>query len=392
MPPAPPAPQALVPVGSEQIPDFIDDADTASLRTAALQSLSYYQRLPPDQRFGLGADGFTARDLAGSMQQLIDLLDQGLAPEALGRAVRDQFQVYQSTGRDGARTVTFSSYYEPTIEARLHADRTFRYPIYGRPNDLIDVDLGLFNPSLQGQRITGRKSGKTLVPYLTRKEIDSAQKLGQQGLEIAYAKDPTEVFFLQVEGSGWLDLGGGVSRRIRYDGDNGRPYQSVGLHLIKSGRVPAAGFGHEAFHRYMSSHASERQSLLNVNERYIFFRLDPSSSSVYAYGNIEVPLTPGRSIATDPKLFPKGALAWVEIDYASEKRGLAESGGTRSPIPQSPGSGRIRRFMLNQDEGGAIQGPARVDFFAGHGPEAEQFAFHLWNSGKLYFLVQKKKQ
>jgi membrane-bound lytic murein transglycosylase A len=147
----------------------------------------------------------------------------------------------------------------------------------------------------------------------------------------------------------------------------------VGQYLIKSGRVKAAGFGHDQFHRYMNSHPAERQSILNVNERYIFFHIDPSTTSAYAYGNIQVPLTPGRSIATDPKLFPKGALAWIEIKGAPGYK-----------------DGTLKRFMLNQDEGGAIQGPGRVDFFAGHGPEAEQFATHLWQTGRLYFLVKKK--
>ena len=119
------------------------------------------------------------------------------------------------------------------------------------------------------------------------------------------------------------------------------------------------------FLRYLAGHPKERQALLNVNERYVFFRIDTSTAGAYAYGNIDVPLTPGRSIATDPKLFPKGALAWID-------------------------TGTIKRFMVNQDEGGAIQGPGRVDIFAGHGPKAARFATHLWNKGRLYFLVKKK--
>ena len=78
--------------------------------------------------------------------------------------------------------------------------------------------------------------------YPTRADIDSRKILADQGLEIAWAKDPLEVLDLQIEGSGWLDLGQGVMRRVRYDGDNGRRYKSVGQSLIASGRIPAKKF------------------------------------------------------------------------------------------------------------------------------------------------------
>jgi membrane-bound lytic murein transglycosylase A len=202
------------------------------------------------------------------------------------------------------------------------------------------------------------------MPYPTRSDIDSGNELRGQGLELAWAKDPAEVLDLQIEGSGWLDLGNGELRRIRFDGTNGRKYRSVGQYLITTGKIPAKAFTRQAFLQYLASHPKERQSLLNINERYIFFRTDTSTASADAYGNLEVPLTPGRSIATDPKLFPKGALAWID-------------------------TGAMKRFMVNQDEGGAIQGPGRVDIFAGQGEQAKAFATHMWNKGKLYFLVRK---
>ena len=142
--------------------------------------------------------------------------------------VRDAFAVYQSVGIDPARTVTFSSYYEPTISVRLQKDKIYQYPLYARPPDLIDVDLSLFDAAYQGARITGRREGKTLVPYPTRAEIDGHKILAEQGIEIAWAKDPIDVLDLQIEGSGWLDFGKGKVHRVRYDGDNGRRYRSVG--------------------------------------------------------------------------------------------------------------------------------------------------------------------
>ncbi len=185
---------------------------------------------------------------------------------------------------------------------------------------------------------------------------------------LAWAKDPFDVLDMQIEGSGWLDFGDGNLRRIRYDGDNGKRFRSVGQYLIATGKIPKNKFSREKLREYLNNNPKSRQQVMNVNERYIFFRLDTSTSAAYAFGNIHVPLTPGRSIATDPKIFPKGALAWIEV-------------GGEKPLG---------RFMVNQDEGGAIQGPGRVDIFAGSGNEALAFASKMWNKGKLYFLVKKR--
>ena len=354
---------ALVRLDPGEVPHFADDVDPSTLRTAALQSLSYFQNLPDNQLFILGNDSYTAKDMSESMVSLAALLESP-SSDWVAR-LGNSFAVYQSVGVDPDKTVVFSSYYEPAIPARLVKNPVYRYPLYVRPPDLIDVDLGLFDPVYVGARLAGRREGSNLVPYPTRSDIDSGRLLKGQGLELAWAKDPVDILDLQIEGSGWLDLGNGKQLRIRYDGNNGRKYRSVGQYLITTGKIPADKFNRHVYLQYLASHPQERQSLLNVNERYVFFQIDTSTTSVYAYGNLEVPLTPGRSIATDPKLFPKGALAWIDL-------------------------GRMKRFMVNQDEGGAIQGPGRVDIFAGHGAEAAAFATHLWNKGKLYFLVKRK--
>src|SRR5258706_1829989 len=135
-------------------------------------------------------------------------MDQAPSREAWQTAIRRDFQVYQSVGADDRQTVTFSAYYEPTIKARLKRTETFRYPIYGRPADLIDVDLGQFDPIYQGARIAGRREGKNLIPYYTRADIDSKKILKKRVTVLAWTKSPADIYFLQIEGSGWLDLGG----------------------------------------------------------------------------------------------------------------------------------------------------------------------------------------
>ncbi len=317
--------------------------------------------------------------MAESVDYLKNLLESTSDRKEWLKVLSSSFTVYQSIGADPQKTVIFSSYYEPLIPVQQTRTEKYRFPLYGRPPDLMDVDLSRFDAVYHGAHISGRREGRSLVPYSTRADIDEKKVLERSGLEIAWAKDPLDVLDLQIEGSGWLDFGKGVVKRVRYDGDNGWKYKSVGQYLISTGRIPAKKFNRKLFRRYLSSHPTERQALLNVNDRYIFFRIDTSTAAPFAYGNIDVPLTAGRSIATDPKVFPKGALAWIDTERSVVDKKDRVKG-------QRP----LKRFMLNQDEGGAIQGPGRVDFFAGHGEDAKSLATHLWYKGKLYFLVKRK--
>lgn len=138
--------------------------------------------------------------------------------------------------------------------------------------------------------------------------------------------------------------------------------------MIEKGIIPREKFSRAAMVAHLASHPERRQELLNHNPRYVFFRLDEGASAPHAFGSLQVPLTPYRSVAVDPAVFPPGGLAWMETQ----------------------GRPSVARFVLCQDEGGAIKGPARVDYFAGAGPEAESFAVGFWQTGSLYFFVKKR--
>jgi membrane-bound lytic murein transglycosylase A len=177
-----------------------------------------------------------------------------------------------------------------------------------------------------------------------------------------------------VQGSGKVDLGDGNIMSVLYDGANGRPYKSIGKHLIDTGAMTKETMSMQAIRQYLRTHPDKLAGVLNENPSYVFFRLDSGPS----LGNINVPLTPGRSIATDSKLFPKGALAFI----ASQKP-VIENGAIKEWVP-------FTRFVLNQDTGGAIKGAGRADVFFGQGPEAELTAGNLQHEGELYFLMKKK--
>jgi membrane-bound lytic murein transglycosylase A len=270
--------------------------------------------------------------------------------------------------------VLFTGYYEPVLTCRLNADDVYQYPLYKRPDDIIEIDLSLFGNGFPKNKIFGRLEGKKIVPYYSREEIDQKKAFAGKDLEILWCADILDIYTLQVQGSGKVDLGDGNVISLLYDGQNGRPYRSIGKYLIDAGVIPRDKMSMQAIREYLRAHPEEIFKILNQNPSYVFFRIDMGPS----LGNIGVPLTPGRSIATDSKLFPKGAIALIQTE-----KPVIENNAIKEWVS-------FTRFVLNQDTGGAIKGPGRVDLFWGQGPEAEISAGYMQQEGELYFLLRKK--
>ena len=356
-------------------PDFQDDLDRDSLRRAIHRSLEYFAKLPSDRPRGEQANQFTAQEIKESLLSFIELLELWDRPEMLAKEIHSRFDLYRPRGNPGERDVIFTGYYQPVIEGSLTETPTYRFPTYRRPEDLIEVELDSFKPELREEKMLGRIVGNRLVPYFSRYEIDSLGRLKGKGYEIAWVKDPVELFFLHIQGSGLLRLEDGRFLHLNYAAFNGRPYKSIGRILIDSGKVPAEGLSMQRLRRYLMEHPEERDALFAQNESYIFFRFVENGP----LGSLEVPLTPGRSIATDSRLFPKGALAFVV---------------SRRPIFNAAGNlvdwRPFSRFVLNQDTGSAIRGPKRADLYFGSGDEAGLAAGAMKSTGRLYFLIKKK--
>ncbi|MBU2550053.1 MAG: MltA domain-containing protein [Proteobacteria bacterium] len=370
-PQAPPPGQFMVRIDPDQWPEMNDDLDPDSLHRAVQESRTYLSRLASDRLFHYGPDSYSAAHLSASLETF-ESLWQALGPgPALEKALKEKFLLYQSVGRDGRGEVLLTGYYEPLLDGSLQPDSRYRWPVYGRPGDLIEVDLGDFQPDLSGRRIAGRIDGLRLVPYPTRAEIDRQSVLAGQGLELLWVDDPAALFFLHIQGSGRVRLPGGDVVRLGYAANNGRPYQSLGRYMMKRGLLDRENMSMQGIRGWLRDHPDQAPDLMDHNERYVFFKRlegDP-------VGNINVPLTPNRSVALDHRKFPKGALAWIE-SRKPEVRNEEISGWKP-----------FSRFVLVQDTGGAIQGPGRLDLFFGHGPEAETAAGHMKEPGRLYFLV-----
>jgi len=355
-------------------PKFDDDMDSDSLILAVRRTLDYLDRLPSETVFHYGPHDFTCQQVRESQEAFLNLLSKRFDADQLSREIRKNFQIYRATGRVEDGRVLFTGYYEPVYEGSLGPDETFRYPLYRAPDDLIRIDLSLFGERFKRETLVGRIEGKKVLPYYSRYEIEAKKVLEGKGLEVAWLKNPLDVSFLHIQGSGRLRLPDGKDLLVNYQASNGRSYRSIGRYMIEKGFVAREEMSMQAIRKYLTENAEVLDEVLNYNPSYVFFRQVEKGP----LGSLGVLLTPGRSIALDSKVFPKGALGFV----SSQKPVVNDKGDII-------GWTQFSRFVLNQDSGGAIRGAGRADLFWGSGPYAELAAGHLQHDGDLYILIKK---
>ncbi len=365
---------ALHPVQSA-FPLFTDDLDFEHLSLAIRRNIDYLKRLRPDKTFEYGPHRFSCRQVLESQEAFLDLISMDLSEEQFNQTVRNHFEIYRAAGEEGSNKVLFTGYYAPVFDASLTRDDRYKYPLYRPPDDLVSIDLSLFHEKFRGERIIARIQDNRVLPYYTRYQIEIEEKLNGKNLEIAWLKDPFDVYLLHLEGAGRLLLTDGTMMDVNYSASNGRPYRSFGRYLLENGYLTRDQLSVHKMRRYLSNNPEVFSKVLDYNSSYTFF----SRVKHGPLGSINVPLTVGRSLALDARFFPKGALAFISSRKPMLDRQRKVTGWTD-----------FSRFVLNQDTGSAIKGPGRADLFWGSGPDAEAAAWHQKHDGDLYVLIKKR--
>jgi membrane-bound lytic murein transglycosylase A len=274
------------------------------------------------------------------------------------------FVPYAVIAPDGSNTGLVTGYYEPVLEgSRARTDR-FRYPVYGVPDDLVDVDLASLYPELKGMRLRGRLEGRKLVPYYSRSEID-ADDDGFKAPVIAWVADPVELFFLQIQGSGQIRFGDDDRIRVGYADQNGHPYRSLGRYLVAQGELPLEQASMQGIKAWAQAHPESLPQALEQNPSYVFFRDLPASGG--PIGALGAPLSAMYSIAVDRRYYSLGAPVYL---------------ASTLPLSNIP----LEQLVIAQDTGGAIRGAVRADFFWGSGDEAGDFAGRMRQQGRMWLL------
>ena len=296
-----------------------------------------------------------------------------LAKDVDGKSAKDvraffekHLRPYAVQAADGAFTGMFTGYYEPLLRGSRLKAKGYEQPVRAVPDDLLSIDLSAVFPELKDKRVRGRLEGNKVVPYWTRADIG---KRGEQlpGKTLLYVDDAVELFFLQVQGSGRVQLTDGSTVRVNYADQNGHPYQSIGKVLVERGELKLEEASMQGIQAWARANPARLDELLNTNPSYVFFREMPNSKDG-PIGALGVPLTPERSLAIDPRSIPLGAPVFL---------------ATTRPNSSQP----LNRLMMAQDTGGAIKGAVRGDFFWGFGKAAGELAGRMKQSGRFWVLL-----
>ena len=277
--------------------------------------------------------------------------DQPPVDQALKQWIRKHFEAWQLTNKRGAGAGLLTGYYEPLLTGSLQRESSEQVALFAPPSGTIGTgDL----PS--------------------REQIETGQASALlAGRHLLWLDDPIEAFFLHIQGSGRIQLRSGEIVRAGYAGHNGRKYYPVGRALIEQGEIARKDMSADRIRQWMRKNPADAQKLMWRNERYIFFKLvtglPPDRGPI---GSMQVPLTSFRSVATDKRFLPPGALVYVD---------------TRLPARQRPGVG----LALTQDTGSAIRGPVRADLFTGTGEQAGALAGGLKQPMRMWLLWPKGK-
>jgi membrane-bound lytic murein transglycosylase A len=286
------------------------------------------------------------------------------------RFVEASFEAWAIVAADGNPEGMVTGYYEPVLAGSRGRSERFGVPVYGIPADLVAVDLESVNPELKGLRLRGRIQGNRLVPYWTRAEFEARNAAGAP--VIAWVEDPVELFFLQIQGSGQIELPSGERLRLGYGDQNGHPYRSMGRFLVDRKEMTLDQASMHGIKAWAAANPRKLREALDANPSYVFFREVPATESRPGIasgplGTLGAPLSAGYSIAVDQRHVPLGAPVFLATTW---------------PLSAQP----LERLMAAQDTGGAIRGAVRADFYWGSGSEAGALAGRMRQRGRMWIL------
>ncbi len=377
-----------------RLTDSFETKDSLSKESLILALKQNIKQLEAQGReiYQMGPYQVPKTKLLESQSELLKVIEsQG--PEAAASYIQNNFDFLEVYGQDHWSEVFVTSYFDPLIKGSLKATKTLSQPLYRLPPDLVTIQMDQFlerfpnlkvqareeqkgsGASLRGRLIASSKTGEvpSIVPYYNRSEIDQSFLLKGKKLEIVWV-DPIDSFFLQIQGSGRVLLSTGKEIRVGYAGQNGYKYEPIGKFL--KDKIPLEEITMHTIEDYLRTLTPEEiQNILNQNPSYVFFR-ELDTKSITYFGSEVVA---GRTIATDHKFFPKGTLAFLQVDTP------VFEGSSNKPVRFEPKP----RLVIDQDTGGAIRGGGRVDLYWGEGDEAKRNAGVMKQNGKLHYLIPK---
>jgi len=373
--PAAPAGVSYTPVTFESLPGWHEESSAQAL-PALKRSCTRLKAQAPDRVIGTGEIARPASAWHGACDAVMAIGGGDAAVRAVLSEHFGAYRVSSGAGESGDRGL-FTGYYEADLRGSRERSGTYQFPIYGLPRNLVSVDVRDFMASgsvPQGApatligRVEETSRGLAMRPYYTREEIDRDKRIASDADVLVWADDPVAVHILHIQGSGRVTLPDGTVMRVGFAGSNGRAFKGIGSILLEAGALRPGGGSMISVREWLQAHPEEAAAHMNRNARYIFFRhVAASEVEDGPLGASNVSLTPGRSLAVDPRFIPLGAPLWLD---------------TKDPddIP-------LQRLVVAQDTGAAITGAVRGDYYWGYGEEAFLKAARMKSTGSYTVMV-----
>jgi membrane-bound lytic murein transglycosylase A len=363
VPPADIIPMSFDALAFDTVPDWATTDVSAARRAMVRSCASIQRRAPTSLMSNIATYSGKVSDWAGVCRAASDTSQDD---RSYWEANYQAWSISVPTGTPGRLT----GYYEPIMAARRTRDDIYSEPIQGRPADLLEIDMGAFDPALRARAFVGRVEGNKVVPYPPRAQITS-----DTAPVLAWG-EPAEVLSLQVQGSGRLQFEDGTQIRAAFAAHNGQRFGSNAQELIRRGHLTANGASLDALKNWFKTASpQESREVLNANPRTVFFKLQPiTDPSVGPTGGQSIALEPNGSMAVDTSYHAYGVPIFVVADAPRVALTIDKT---------------IHRLMIAQDTGGAIKGPLRGDLFWGTGPEAGLRAGRINHDTRFWVLLPK---
>lgn len=279
------------------------------------------------------------------------------------------FVPYKIAGADSHEQGLFTGYYVPELQGSLTRTSVYSVPVYGRPKDLVTVDLGAFKPEWHGQVLMGQLKSGRVTPFATSRAAINQGALAHAVPQVMWLKDKVSRFFMQVQGSGVVRTPDGRRFLLRYAAKNNAPYTSIGKvmlreHVLQPGKVTM-----QSVKTWLRTHTQQAAQLLEHNASFVFFQRCPFT---VPQGAEHVALTPKASLAVDRTFLPLGIPLWVVVNAKLGQQALL-----------------FRQLMVAQDSGAAIRGPIRGDVYWGVGRQAGEIAGKFYGHGAYWVFLPR---
>jgi membrane-bound lytic murein transglycosylase A len=361
---------ALVKLGpNDPKPDLAAafDARDLYLSRSCDESVKWFQAPSSEQFFPFYNQSTT--DVVASYDQAAasvvafrEVLTTSQSADEFAGKIDQMFDIWQSVGYNDEREVLFTGYFSPEFKGSRTKTSQFQFPLYKRPADLVTDPL------------TGEPKGRkmpdgSLQPWPTRAEIEESQMFA--GSELVWVESEFDAYIIHVNGSAKIYMPDNTVMYVGYAGKTDREYSGLGKAMMDAGLIPKEKLSLTSIREYYKKDPAKVEELMRKNESYVFFTEYPGDR--WPAGSLGVKVSEKASLATDKKIFPRGGVVMVDTMTPSFRGDKVE----------------FKRFLLDQDTGGAIRAAGRADIYMGSGSAAELLAGGQFNDGKLYYFILK---